>query len=171
MKILGPRDTANLAVLVHLKLFTSFVWGLIISQGEARKGTNMSSINQRKRVQSQPFQQRGFIVWLMKYFCFQVTWGLWAIGEGCRPFHLVVSGIAGNWSIVMDRYSSLMTQGCSLYQCTGGLNGVQGGWESCLQSYLPKLSQMVVPLPVKEKNNDQEYKNVSLTGSSFSSFE
>lgn len=61
MKILGPRDTANLAVLVHLKLFSSFVWGLVISQGEALKGSNVSSINQRKRVQSQPFQQRGFI--------------------------------------------------------------------------------------------------------------
>lgn len=50
MKILGPRDTANLAVLVHLKLFSSFVWGLVISQGEALKGSNVSSINQRKRV-------------------------------------------------------------------------------------------------------------------------
>lgn len=170
MKILGLRDTANLAVLVHLKLFTSFVWGLVIAQGEALKGSNMSSINQRQSAVT-AFSAEGLTVWLMKYFCFQVTRGLWAIGWGCKPFHLVVSGMAGNCSIVMDGYSSLVTQGCSLYQCTGHPNGAQGGWESHLQSYLPKLPQMVAPLPVKEKNNDKEYKNVSLTGGSFSSFE
>lgn len=32
MKILTPRDTANLAVLFHLMLFTSSMWGLAISQ-------------------------------------------------------------------------------------------------------------------------------------------
>lgn len=31
MKILAARDTTNLAVLVHLKLFTGSVWGLVIS--------------------------------------------------------------------------------------------------------------------------------------------
>lgn len=169
MKILGPRDTANLAVLVYLKLFTSFVWGLLISQWEALKGSTVSWINHRRRVQPQPFQQRGFIGWWMKYFCFQVAGWLWAVGWRCRPFHHPVTGIAGNWSIEMHRYSSLMTQGCSLYPSTGHVNGVQGEWESCLQSYLPKISEMVVSLPVKEKNNDKEYKNVSLTG--FSSFE
>lgn len=34
-----------------------------------------------------------------------------------------------------------------------------------------KLSQMVVSLPVKEKNNNKEYENVSLTGGNLSSFE
>lgn len=169
MKILDPRETANLAALVHLKFFTSFTWGLVISQWEALKGSTMSWKNHRKRMQSQPFQQRGLIGWLMKYFYFQVTGGLSPVGWECKPFHLLASGIAGDWSIVMDRYSSLMTRGCSLYPSTGHLNGVQGGWESCLQSYLPKLSQMVVCLPVKEKNNDKEYKSVSLEG--FSCFE